>query len=164
LEGRVDGLFPKQRLVKRFTKAGRKAELAAWVEHLLLQAATGTTRPTKLVLRGENQRASLVSFAPLETPGQVLDTLLAIYRDCLEAPVPLLETASRVFVEKQDPDNPSIAMKAAKDEWRKLCGRDARLGYAYGSFDPFDDERWAQAFERAAVEVFGPLIEHRSES
>ncbi len=164
LEGRVDGLFPNQRLVKRFTKAGRKAELAAWIEHLLLQAATRTMRPTNLVLRGENQRASLVSFAPLEEPGHVLDTLLAIYRDCLEGPIPLLETASRIFAEKRDPENPSTALKAARDEWRKLCGRDARLGYAFGSFDPFADERWAQAFERAAVTVFGPLIEHRSES
>ncbi|MGB3052836.1 MAG: exodeoxyribonuclease V subunit gamma [Polyangiales bacterium] len=163
LEGRVDGLFPEQRLVKRFTKAGRKAELGAWIEHLLLQAATGAARPTNLVLRGENQRASLVSFAPLEDPRHLLDTLLAIYRECLDAPVPLLETASRIFAEKYDPEDPVKALKPAKDELQTLCGRDARLGYAFGSFDPFADERWAEAFERAALGVYRPLLEHRSE-
>ncbi len=163
LEGRVDGLFPEQRLVKRFTKAGRKAELGAWIEHLLLQAATGAARPTNLVLRGENQRASLVSFAPLEDPRHLLDTLLTIYRECLEAPVPLLETASRIFAEKFDPADPVKALKPTKDELQKLCDRDARLGYAFGSFDPFADERWAEAFELAALGVYGPLFKHRSE-
>ena len=163
LEGRVDGLFPEQRLVKRFTKAGRKAELAAWLEHLVLQAATGATRPTNLVLRGENQRASLVSFAPAEDPRHLLDALLVIYCECLEAPVPLLETASRIFAEKY-PDDPVRAVKPARDELQRLCGRDARLGYAFGSFDPFADARWAEAFERAALAVYGPLFEHRSES
>ncbi len=164
LEGRVEGLFPEQRLVKRFTKAGRKAELTAWVEHLLLQAATGATRPTNLVLRGESHRASLVSFAPLQDPRQVLDTLLEIYGECIEAPVPLLETASRIFAEKYRPEDRLKAVKSAKDEWRRLCGRDARLAYALGSFDPFADERWTEAFEHAALAVYGPLFEHRSET
>ncbi|MGB5414384.1 MAG: hypothetical protein WBN01_07065, partial [Polyangiales bacterium] len=163
LEGRIDGLFPEQRLVKRFTKAGRKAELGAWIEHLLLQAATGAARTTNLVLRGEHQRASLVSFAPLQDPRHLLDMLLTIYRECLEAPVPLLETASRIFAEKYDPEDPGKALKPAKDELQKLCGRDARLGYAFGSFDPFADERWAEAFEHAALGVYGPLFKHRSE-
>ena len=163
LEGRIDGLFPEQRLVKRFTKAGRKAELGAWIEHLLLQAASGAPRTTNLVLRGENQRASLVSFAPLQDPRHLLDTLLTIYRECLEAPVPLLETASRIFAEKYDPEDPAKALKPAKDELLKLCGRDARLGYAFGSFDPFADERWAETFEHAALGVYGPLFKHRSE-
>jgi len=163
LEGRVDGLFPEQRLVKRFTKVGRKAELVTWIEHLLLQVATGATRPTNLVLRGKQQRASLVSFAPLQDPQPVLDTLLAIYRECLEAPVPLLETASRIFAEKYRPEDPVKAVKAAKDELRRLRGRDARLGYAFGSFDPFADARWTEAFEQAALTVYGPLFEHRSE-
>ena len=163
LEGRVDGLFPEQRLVKRFAKAGRKSELAAWIEHLVLQAATGATRPTNLVLRGEHQRASLVSFSPVEDPRHLLDALLAIYRECLEAPVPLLETASRIFAEKYDPEDPVKALKPAKDELQRLCGRDARLGYAFGSAHPFADARWAEAFERAALAVYVPLFEHRSE-
>ncbi len=163
LEGRVDGLFPGQRLVTRFTKAGRKAELAAWIEHLGLQAATGATRPTNLVLRGENRRASLVSFAPVEEPRRLLDALLAIYRECLEAPLPLLETASRVFAERYKPEDPVKASKPANAELQRLRDRDARLGYAFGSFDPFADARWAEAFERAALAVYGPLFAHRSE-
>ena len=163
LEGRVDGVFPEQRLVKRFTKTGRKAELTAWVEHLLLQAATGATRPTNLVLRGDHQRSSLVSFAPLEDPRQVLHTLLEIYSECLQEPVPLLETASRIFAEKYRGKDRLKAAKSAKDEWRTLCGRDARLAYALGSFDPFTDERWMEAFGHAALAVYGPLLEHRSE-
>ncbi|MBT8467729.1 MAG: hypothetical protein KJN97_03175, partial [Deltaproteobacteria bacterium] len=162
-EGRVDGLFPEHRLVRRFTKAGRKGELAAWIEHLGLQAATGATRPTHLVLRGENQRASVVSFAPVEQPRYLLDALLAIYRECLETPVPLLETASRMFADKYRPEDPGKALKTANDELKRLRDRDARLGYVFGSFDPFADARWAEAFERAALAVYGPLLAHRSE-
>ncbi|MBT8464565.1 MAG: exodeoxyribonuclease V subunit gamma [Myxococcales bacterium] len=163
LEGRVDGLFPEQRLVKRFTKAGRRAELAAWVEHLLLQAATGTRRRTNLVLRGERQRASLISFAPPEDPWQLLGTLLEIYGECVEKPVPLLESASRLFAQHYRPEDRRKAEKSARTELRSLCGRDARLAYALGSFDAFGDERWMEAFEQAALAVYRPLFEHRSE-
>jgi hypothetical protein len=75
----------------------------------------------------------------------------------------LLETASRIFAEKYRPEDPVKAVKAAKDELRRLRGRDARLGYAFGSFDPFADARWTEAFEQAALTVYGPLFEHRSE-
>ncbi|MBT8467605.1 MAG: exodeoxyribonuclease V subunit gamma, partial [Deltaproteobacteria bacterium] len=141
LEGRVDGLFPEQRLMRRFTKVGRKAELAAWIEHLGLQAAAGATRPTNLVLRGENRRASLVTFAPVEEPRNLLDALLSIYRECLDTPVPLLETASRLFAATHNPEDPVKALKTANDELQRLRNRDARLGYAFGSFDPFADPR-----------------------
>jgi len=165
LEGRLDGLCSEHRVLKRFTKVGGRAELAVWIEHLLMQAVGDATLPrtTHVVLRGAEKRASLVSFAPVDDPRVLLETLVATYRTCREAPLPLLEKSSRAFAEKYDGDNTIKAIKAAKDALTNQRRWDDRLEYVPGPVDPFRDESWAAAFQQAALAVYGPLLEHRSE-
>jgi exodeoxyribonuclease V gamma subunit len=164
LEGRLDGLCPGQRIVRRFTKPGRRAELAVWIEHLLMQAVGGSTLPhtTHLVLRGTEARASLVSFRSVADPRHELDELLALYDASKEAPLPLLETASWTFAERREREGRDKAILAAKSELGKQRRWDQRLAYVLGRDDPFEDAGWADAFETAALACYGPLLAHRS--
>lgn len=163
LEGRLDGLCPGQRVVQRFTKPGRRAELAVWIEHLLMQAV-GSTLPhtTHLVLRGAEARASLVSFGAVADPRHELDELLALYDASKEAPLPLLETASWVFAERHEREGRDKAIHAAKSELSKQRRWDQRLAYVLGRDDPFEDAGWTDAFGTAALACYGPLLAHRS--
>jgi exonuclease V gamma subunit len=164
LEGRLDGLCPEQRVVQRFTKPGRRAELAVWIEHLLMQAAGGSTLPqtTHLVLRGADARATLVSFGAVADPRHELEELLSLYDASKEAPLPLLETASWVFAERHEREGRDKAIHAAKSELSKQRRWDQRLAYVLGRDDPFEDARWTHAFETAARACYGPLLAHRS--
>ncbi|UCH30372.1 MAG: exodeoxyribonuclease V subunit gamma, partial [Myxococcales bacterium] len=98
LEGRLDGLGAQHRVVARFTQPARRAELAAWVEHLLMQCAKGPLpKETHIVLRGGESNARLVSFAPVTDPQKELAALVDLHRVSKEAPLPLIERASREF-------------------------------------------------------------------
>lgn len=163
LEGRLDGLGPDQRVLKRFTKVGRRAELAVWVEHLLMQVA-GLSGPTHLVLRGNETRAQLVSFDAVANARGSLEELIGLYRDSRTAPVPLLERSSWAFAEKLLDGNTEQAVKAAQAQLKLQRRWDPRLGYVLGSSDPFLDPAWREAFQEAANRVYGPLFRHRRES
>ena len=164
LEGRIDGLSAEQRVLKQFTRIGGRAELAAWIEHLLVQAATGTPCTTNLVLRGTETRARVVSFSPTAGAQRMLAELLDVYRQCREAPLPLLKGVSRTFAERYDPDDPAKALKAARTQLADQRGWDECLAYLYGATDPFLDKAWRDSFREAALTVYVPLLEHRSES
>ena len=166
LEGRIDGLCPNQRLTQRFTTTGKRRELTVWIEHLLMQAAGGAALPTHLVLRDEDSetRAKLVTFAPVADAAEQLRSLAELYRRSREAPVPLLEKASRLFVEKSAKGDIDKAVRAARTELEKMRGWDPYLGYLFGDRDPFEDEPWRGAFVEASMAVYGPFFEHRSEA
>ncbi|MBW2510317.1 MAG: exodeoxyribonuclease V subunit gamma, partial [Deltaproteobacteria bacterium] len=163
LRARLGGLGAAHRVVARFTKPARQAELSAWVEHLMMQAVGGAfPRTTHLLLRGSETRPKIVSFAPVDDPGKELESLVRVYRTCRESPLPLLERASRelaeAFAEGKD-----AARKIAEDCLKAQRRWDKRLELILGADDPFADENWAKEFERVALEVYGPLLKHRSE-
>ncbi len=161
LEGRLDGLCDDQRVLKRFTKVGRRAELAVWVEHLLMQAA-GLSDSTHLVLRGSDTRANLVSFAAVNNPGGVLRDLVALYRTSLTSPLPLLERSSWAFAEALIDGDQASAISAAKKQLDTQRRWDPRLKYVLGQANPFQDSTWCKQFENVASQVYGPLFQHRS--
>jgi exodeoxyribonuclease V gamma subunit len=163
LEGRLDGLFEDQRVVTSFTEAERKAELGAWVEHLLMHAADATPRQTRLVSRAKGQGAVVVTFAPANDARSLLEQLVRLYVDSQRSPAPLLEGASRKIVESHDPGDPSKGARAARAELRKLVQRNARLAYVHGRHDPFADADWVEAFRESSMRVYRPLLENRSE-
>jgi len=163
LRARLGGLGVAHRVVARFTKPARQAELSTWVEHLMMQSVDEAfPRTTHLVLRGSESRAKVVSFAPVDDPRTELESLVRIYRACQESPVPLMERASREFAEAvaEGHDEPR---KVADDCLKAQRRWDVRLELILGADDPFADEAWAKEFERAALAVYGPLLQHRSD-
>ncbi|MFW2387007.1 MAG: exodeoxyribonuclease V subunit gamma, partial [Polyangiales bacterium] len=163
LEGRVDDLGANQRLVQRFTAAGKQRELTVWIEHLMMGATGICAGPTRLVLRDTETHAGLVTFAPVADAADQLKTLLDLYRRSREEPIPLLEKSSRAFVEKGGKDDAPKALNAAKGELKRLRGWNPYLGYVLGDEDPFESESWREAFMEASTAVYGPLFAHRSE-
>ncbi len=165
LESRVDGLGPDQRVLKRFTRPEGKAELAAWIEHLLVEVAgePGARLPTQLVLRGDETQASQVSFHVPDDARKLLEDLLAMYRSCQEAPLPLMGPVSRAFAKRFDPEKPLKALGTAKRELSVEIQRSERLAYVFGNDNPLSDEHWSESFQRAALAVYGPLLAHRRE-
>jgi exodeoxyribonuclease V gamma subunit len=163
LEERIDGLFVDQRVLKRFTKAGKRSELAAWIEHLLMQTSERLPGTTHLVLRGSETRAKVVSFSRVEEPRARLQELVELYRASRHAPVPLLEESSRIFAETLEKGDVSKAIAAARGLVTRQRGRDPYLSYALGPEDPFLDASWSDAFQGAASQVYEPLLRHRSE-
>ncbi len=163
LAARLDGVGGEYRVVSRFTKAGRRAELATWVEHLLMQCSDGSLpETTHLVLRGDQSSAKVVSFEPVREPRQELEALIQLHRSSRERPLPLLERASRAFADAFE-DGAEKAFKAAQ---KALVGQrqwDERLAFVLGPEDPFTDMEFAEAFQRAALAVYRPLLKHRSE-
>lgn len=166
LSGRLDGLGADSRVIQRFTRTGRKAELTTWIEHLLMQAASEPRLPreTHLVLRGTERRPSIISFGAVADPLRLLGELLDLYRACREAPLPLLEKASRVFAERFHESNRKSALRAASSELAKHRKWDPRLQYVLGPDDPFEDPQWTETFEQAALVLYRPLLNHRSET
>jgi len=163
LEARLDGLGAKQRVITRFTKPGRRAELEAWIEHLLMQSAEGPLpSTTHLVLRGGESNAKLVSFEPVAEPLAELESLVRLYRTSRMSPSPLIERASRVLADTLN-EGASNARKKASKQLTSQRRYDARLGFVLGPEDPFEDSDWAAEFENVAMAVYGPLLAHRRE-
>jgi exonuclease V gamma subunit len=162
LEGRLDGIDGPQRLLKRFTKAGRRTELTIWIEHLLMQTSGELPNITHLVLRGTETRAEAVSFAPVADPQAELRSLVALYVESRVRPLPLLGESSWLFMQTR---NSSGSAKAFEDAAKLLSSQRAwnpSLDYALGEEDPFSDSDWCEAFEQAATAVYGPLLRHRT--
>lgn len=163
IEARLGGLLADRRVVARFTKPGRQAELQAWVEHLLMQSVEGSQpRTTELVLRGERGHPVVVRFAPVTKARAALARLIEVYRTSREAPLPLIERATRELADHLESGEKS-AFKKARDAYKKQKKWDPRLSFVFGADSPFDEDEWAAAFKSAAWELYGPLLKHRSE-
>lgn len=163
LEARLDGLSAEQRVLQRFTKTGGRAELSAWIEHLLMQSSGVLPRATHLVLRETETRANLVSFSPVADPCGQLRALLDLYRRSREEPLPLLEAASWLFAETSARGNREKAFSEASKQLSRQRRWRPYLDYVFGPEDPFRDPQWREAFEDAAMKVYVPLFQHRSE-
>jgi len=163
LEERLDGLFVDQRVLKRFTKPGKRTELATWIEHLLMQTAVRLPSTTHLVLRGTETRATLVSFRSVTDPRARLKELIELYRASRSAPLPLLAEASRLFAEALEKGDVGRALSAASAQVYKQREWNPYFHYALGSEDPFLDASWSEAFQGASSQVYEPLLRHRSE-
>jgi exodeoxyribonuclease V gamma subunit len=164
VQAQLDGLGGGHRVVARFTKPERRAELTTWIEHLLMQCAQGALpRTTHLVLRGGESNAKVISFAPVAAPRTELEALLHLYRASKQVPLPLIERASREFANAFDANEARARRKASQQLGRQRRWDD-RLSFVLGPDDPFDDDAWARRFRDATLAVYEPLLKHRSES
>jgi exodeoxyribonuclease V gamma subunit len=165
VEARLQGLDERARVLHRFTRVHRKAELATWVEHLLLNTADDPDLPreTRLVLRGTEKLPSVVSYKEVSSAREHLAQLLELYRQSLREPVPLMERASLEYVASLD-GGLKKALSAASKAYDAQRKWDARLRYLFGENDPFEDPVWSNAFAEVAEAVYRPLLDHRSES
>ena len=163
LEARIDGLSDQQRVLSRFTKAGRRTELTTWIEHLLMQTSDALPSETHLVLRETEARAKVLSFSAVTDARHQLQILIDLYRQSLAAPLPLVGESSWLFVETLERADSEKAFSEARKKLKSQRGWSPHIDYVLGPEDPFRDSDWSKAFEQAATDVYGPLFGHRSE-
>lgn len=163
LQARLGGIHGKHRVVTRFTRPRRRAELEAWIEHLLMRATGRGAATTELVLRGDERRPTQVSFEDPDDPPRVLDELVSVYSTCREHPLPLFEGVSWTFAEKHAEKGLDDAVRAARRALSAQRNWDESLEYVLGPDDPFDDAAWVDAFHDASLRVYGALLQHRRE-
>ena len=163
LEARIDGLSDEQRLLSRFTKAGRRTELTTWIEHLLMQTSDALPSATHLVLRETETRAKVLSFSSVSDARRQLQALIDLYRRSRLAPLPLVGESSWRFVETLERADSKKAFTEAGKQLSSQRAWSPHIDYALGPEDPFLDSDWSKAFEDAAIKVYGPLFRHRSE-
>jgi exodeoxyribonuclease V gamma subunit len=163
LEARIDGLSDEQRVSSRFTKAGRRAELTTWIEHLLMQTSNELPSATHLVLRETETRAKVLSFGPVTDARHQLQNLLDLYRRSLAAPLPLIGESSWLFVETLGRADAGKAFSEAGKKLKSQRSWSPYIHYVFGPEDPFLDLDWREAFEQAATDLYEPMFRHRSE-
>lgn len=156
LTGRLEDLWPEGMIRFRAAKMKAKDTIAAWIDHLVLNAARREGYPLHSLLIMENEEKA---FLPVAEPLPILQSLLELYWQGLQAPLKFLPASSVAYADggKWSLDE---AQKAWKDKYPDIPGesRDASFHLCFGETAPFDD-----AFERIAHTVMEPLLMHLDE-
>ena len=165
VEEAIDGLQDAMRVMTRFSRAKTKAELGAWVEHLLINASGQQLADrTLLVLRGNGARAVVNEFGPVPEARQLLESLVDLCVQSRSSPAPLVPNVSWVFAEQVLLGiQREKALKQARSDLRKRVNAERPyLAFAWKDFDPFESSDWVDRFEECALLVYEPLLKHRS--
>jgi exodeoxyribonuclease V gamma subunit len=153
LTGRVSGLAAAGLVDCQYSRdANGPRLLSLWVRHLALNAA-GEAVASHLLTREQTVR-----LAPVRNAAQTLADLLALARQGLCEPLPLLPKSALAYAEADDPDK---GMKAAwrtwsGDEFNDIPGEqdDPDVQLAFRGRQPLAEP----AFATLATRVFGPLL------
>jgi exodeoxyribonuclease V gamma subunit len=181
LTGGVGELFVQGRVSFRYSKLRPKHQLDAWIRNLAL-AVMRPERPWVSYLVGRPDRGGGVGVIALGTPqnaAEILEQLVGLYWEGLSRPLLFFPLASHAYAFRRFRDNYAIeqenwAINAARSEWRSRFGGegdDPHIRKVLGDGKPMErdfrlpgfetqDERFA--FDRLALEIFEPLIRHRS--
>jgi exodeoxyribonuclease V gamma subunit len=178
LVGVLYDVYPKAQVLSQYARVKPKNELAAWVRHLALAAASGEGCATVLVGRPTEGDATLVArlFEPIaeQDAKRQLSTLLGFYRLGQMAPLCLFPKASRKFAEVSARAGGAAqdALEAAKrtfldDRKAPADADDSYVRRLFEGVDPFetspvpfdeDGSLGLPSFERLSLDVFGPLL------
>jgi exodeoxyribonuclease V gamma subunit len=182
--GRLSSVYPEAQVVYRFGRPTARAELALWIKHLALLAASGEG-PRQSVLVGrdrDKQRESVVRFGGVPDPTDRIADLVRLYLLGQVLPLRFFPEASFAYAKAMESGSKDAAAareagrnafaprafgggapSAAEDPYiaRVLDGRDPtdpdlRLVAPEGPSAP--DE---PGFAELACAVFAPLLAHR---
>lgn len=159
LNGYMENLYPGGMFLFRYADLRAGDHLRLWIHHLILPA--GGRGPIKSTLIGRDQAWS---YPPPGNAQAILEQLLTVYWKGLSAPLKFFPESSLKFAEqlllkgKPAPE----ALRAARPVWE---GSDFSRGESedpyyrrcFGEQDPLDED-----FERLAVLVYEPLLQHRT--
>ena len=104
----------------------------------------------------------MVRFAPVEDAKETLTKLVQLYLRSREEPLPLIERVTRelaggVGKNEQSAFNKAASTYKSQQEW------DPRLAFVFGPESPFEDPEWRETFKSVALELYEPLLKHRSD-
>jgi len=179
LTGALRPLYPTGLVQAQFSKLGGPQEFALWVRHVVLNGSTagGGPRESYLVGRAAEAGAEVVRFRPVDTPEDVLRTLLRLYWLGQTQPLPLFPKTSRLYADAlRKGKSADEALDKARLEFERRPQRgqpaesdDVHVRQVYGERSPFEATFQPLAsdvavdFGAVAAAVFGPLLAHREE-
>jgi exodeoxyribonuclease V gamma subunit len=159
LEGRLTDLYPQGQFAFSVNQFYPHQLLGLWLRHLVLCL----TRPVDVTPRTFwLDGAEAGSFRPVEDPKAVLEPLVGLYRQGLEAPLPFYPGTSWTYAERLlRSGDPVTAYQAAERKWlgNERYSGDAAKPYQHLLFP--DGNILDNTFLRISLAVFRPLIEHR---
>ncbi len=152
ITGRIDDIHSGGLLRYRCANLKGKDRLAAWIEHLVLQAQRGVPAQTRLV--GAD---ATVIYKPSENPRDSLETLLALYWRGTSEPLPFFPRASPAYLEAIRSGNctPEKAYGDAMRKWPEEEGKDSWNVLAFGeSGESINRADFSTLAERVFEEMF----------
>jgi exodeoxyribonuclease V gamma subunit len=165
ISGRLDSIWPSGVVTFRLAKDKGRYQLAAWIDHLILNQSPNTQYPllSRLITRDKAW-----VYQPVDGSAEVLEKLLHLYWLGLSEPLRFFPESSLIFAERlKKGEKNSDALRAASTMWEGSDfvpgvlgeGADPYLNLCFGEADPFVDP-----FGEIALEVLGALMEHREKA
>ena len=157
--GRIDGIWPGNRLAFHFAGDKAKYRLALWVDHLMVNLLQKRGYP--LVSRLLTEKKAW-TFIAVDTARDILEALLQTYWEGLKEPLRFFPESSLRLVERMNKGEAQpVALEAALQAWRGndfVPGEatDPYLNLCFGRVNPVADP-----FAGLALRVFQPLLEHQ---
>jgi exodeoxyribonuclease V gamma subunit len=163
LTGKIDGIRKKHLLRYRCAKIKPKDRLGIWLDHLILNLAPRAGDPGTSILLGPDGRWTYPFVAH---SGSILARLLAVYWQGLSEPLQFFPESAYLYamgLNKGKP--PTKALEEANRRWEESEfsktpseKKDLYFQLGFGKVHPLDDR-----FQRLAVEIFQPLLQHQQE-
>jgi exodeoxyribonuclease V gamma subunit len=160
----------------RFSRLGRRHELALWLRHLVLQlvAPAGATRGTILLGQPANEHEDVEArFTPVASAARELERLIRLHRQAAERPPPFFPETSRAFLRElreakrrgeADAERRSLEKARAMFEADPQHGGESGDRYVKKLFGERYRPDRDPSFRRFAEEVLSALLEHREPS
>jgi exodeoxyribonuclease V gamma subunit len=176
LHGVLRDVWACGQLSWRFSRLGRRHELALWLRHLVLQlvAPAGAARGTILLGRPANEHESIEArFAPVDDAARELERLVLLHRGAAERPPPFFPGTSRAFMRKLrearrrgEADAEQRSLEKARASFTADAEHGGESGDRY--VKKLFGERYRPdrdpSFRLVAEEVLSALLEHREPS
>lgn len=160
--GTLSDLFEIGQVRVRYGNKRAKDLLNAWLYHLMLHEVPDTDIPRQTLLICKD---SAWQFDRLDNSREILASLLESYWRGLSEPIHFFPESSFIYgrsvlVRHKEPDD---AVETARKKWEgnefsRGESDDPHYQLCFSRTDPIDD-----AFEKIALEIFGPLLENVTE-
>jgi exodeoxyribonuclease V gamma subunit len=162
--GRLGNIYREALLRFRPTGVKPKDRLRTWVHHLLLGTIKPEGYPDTSVFLGHDRQCK---YSPVANGRELLAGLARFYLEGLTRPWKLFPEASWSFARAvvEEKKTTQAAMLAARSDWRGSEHKrgdlqDPYMELCFGRTEsPLDEQ-----FQRAALAVYTPLLEHREEN
>lgn len=149
LSGRLERIWPQQMLRYRCARLKAKDLLAAWIEHLALNAAALPPYPRQTLLIQSDVRRL---FPAVKNAPDILRSLVRLYRKGLTAPLRFFPESSLAYAQKGELEK---AYRSWNDGFNSIGeGSEPHFRRCFGETDPFDEE-----FTQTADSVLRPLLD-----
>lgn len=164
LSGQLSQLWPHYLIHYRYTKLKAKDFLQVWLQHLVLNSLANPSLPTSSLLMGIEKS---YQFNPIDNGLEILNELVQLYWQGLQAPLAFFPQASLAFAEAKEAGK---GWKEATQIWQGSYfqempgeGEDFYYQLVFGNRSDVEGVLNAHktAFSQLAKQIYAPLLKAR---